>query len=175
MKITKQWLRDRGACDSSFNHVCENNYIGLDGTVFVKKLIQNNRLSDANWLIVRIMNKKQLVNYAIFAAEQVLDIYEKKCPKDNKPRKAIKSAKEYLRNPCKKTEDAAAHAAAHAAKAAYSAAKAAYDDASYAAYFAAEAEADATIKRNKLLNILNNGLDLLKAYHYNTNNINIQP
>ena len=53
MKITKKWLENKNACESSLIHVCENGYIGLDINKFLEKLIINNRLSDANWLITR--------------------------------------------------------------------------------------------------------------------------
>ena len=43
----------------------------------IKKLAEY-RFDWANWLIARIMNKKQKVSYAVFAAEQVIDIYEKR-------------------------------------------------------------------------------------------------
>ena len=35
-----------------------------------------NKFDWTNWLIVRLMNRKQKIQYAIFAAEQVIGIYE---------------------------------------------------------------------------------------------------
>jgi lysyl-tRNA synthetase class I len=67
--------------------------------------------------------KRDSVELAVFAAEQVIKKYEKKYPNDDRPRKAIEAAKEWLKNPT----------AAHAAYAAYAA------DAAHAAYAAAEA------------------------------------
>jgi hypothetical protein len=83
---------------------------------FIHALIKEDHWSWANWVIVRIMTKKQYVAYAIYAAEQVIDIYEKKYPDDKRPRNAIEAAKEYLKNPCKNTKSAAAYAAAAAKK-----------------------------------------------------------
>ena len=40
--------------------------------------------------------KEEAVRLAIFAAELVIGIYEKKYPKDDRPRKAIESAKTWL-------------------------------------------------------------------------------
>jgi len=99
------------------------------------------------------MSKMQKVQYAVFAAEQVIDIYEKKYPDDERPRKAIKAAKDYLKSPSKKTKAAADAAACVAADvaAADAAACAAADTAAYvadaaacvaAAYAAACAAAD---------------------------------
>jgi hypothetical protein len=136
MKITAKWLHDRNACQDSFDHVKENGYLGLDGISFIEKLIENNRVLDASWLIVRCMNKKQCVQYAVFAAEQALHLFENEYPNDTRPRDAINAAKAYIKNPCRKTKDAAyaAYAAAYAAADAAGAA-------AYAAYAAAGAAA----------------------------------
>ena len=141
MKITEEFLTSHNACKSAMKWVTENKLIGLHEIDFIKKLMESEKYSWANWLIVRLMNKTQKVQYAIFAAEQVIDIYEKKYPDDLRPRKAIEAAKSYLDNPCKKTK---AYAAAYVddAAAAAAAAAAADDDAAYAAY-AAAAAADA--------------------------------
>ena len=80
------------------------------------------------------------VNFAIYAAEQVVKIYEDKYPNDSRPRDAIKAAKAYLKNP---TARAAADAAYAAARAAARAARAAAYAAAYAAARAARAAADA--------------------------------
>ena len=48
------------------------------------------------------MNKNQKVQYAIFAAEKVIYLFENKYPDDGRPRKAIEAAKKYVKNPCKK-------------------------------------------------------------------------
>ena len=139
MKITEEFLTSHNACKSAMKWVTENKLIGLHEIDFIKKLMESEKYSWANWLIVRLMNKTQKVQYAIFAAEQVIDIYEKKYPDDLRPRKAIEAAKSYLDNPCKKTK---AYAAAYVDDAAAAAAAAADDDAAYAAY-AAAAAADA--------------------------------
>jgi transcription termination factor NusB len=80
------------------------------------------------------------VEMAIYAAELVIDHYEKDYPNDSRPRQAIEAAKAYLKDPT--TANAAAHdaaAAAHAAAyAAHDAAAAAYA-AAYAAHAAAAA------------------------------------
>ena len=61
--------------------------------------------------------KRDSVELAIFAAEKVLKIYEDKYPNDDRPRKAIESAKEWLKNPTEENR-IAAEAAAEAARAA---------------------------------------------------------
>ena len=151
MKITKEWLKEKGACDSGFEWFIKQKE--TDGVEVVKKLITENKLLWANWLIVRIMDYKQYVSYAVFAAEQVIDIYEKRYPKDKRPRQAIEAAKKCIEDPSEENKKAAAAAAAAAA---YAAADAAADAAAYAAAYAA---ADAYKMKIKILEY---GLKLLK-------------
>ena len=153
--ITKEWLENKGACSSSLEHVIKNDYIDLAPDVFINKLMDENRFSDANWLIVRVMNKIQGVKYAIFAAEQVLDIYEQAHPNDKRPREAILSAKKYTLDPCRETANAAAHAA-------HAAANAAAYAAAYAAYAANAANA-ADARGGLQSKVINYGLELLKG------------
>ena len=127
MKITKEFLESKNACRQGLEFVIKNNFIGLEDVDFINGLIKKEKLNWANWLIVRVMDYKQYVSYAIFAAEQVIDIYEKKHPKDKRPRNAIEAAKKCLKNPTDKNKAAAADAAADAAAyAAYAADAAAY-------------------------------------------------
>ena len=167
-QITEKWLKDKNACSSGLNWFNEQrgenplNY-SITGDLLVKLLIKKDKLQWANWLIVRIMAYKQYVSYAVYSAEQVIGIYEKKYPKDKRPRLAIEAAKKCIENPSEENKRAAyayaaaadadayaaayaaaaaaAYAAAYAAAAAYYAAAAAY--AAYAAYYAAYAAAAA--------------------------------
>ena len=151
MKITKEWLEERNACKEGIDWFATQTE--TDGIKILKKLIaedKEDKLDWANWLIVRLMDYNGYVSYAIFAAEQVIDIFEKEYPKDKRPRLAIEAAKKCIDNPN------AANAAYCAAKAADAAYYAAYCAANYAAYCAADA------KKEMQLKILNYGLELLK-------------
>ena len=183
MKITKKWLEINEACKEG--KAWFFNQKEAEGIKVVKILIKNNNLEWANWLIARILNKKQKVGYAIYSAEQVISVFENKY-QDDRPRKAIESAKRYLRNPSKKTKAAAAadadaaysaYAATYAAYTAadtayaaadadaYAAAAAAAYAANYAAYTAADADADAatyaSARKNMKVKILKYGIKLL--------------
>ena len=123
------------------------------------------------------MKRKQCIQYAIYAAEQVIDIFEKEYPDDKRPRKAIDAAKLYLEKPTKENKAAAssassasyassaASASAYAASASSSSAAASY--ASYAAVssyaasasYAAYAAYAAAIK----IKILKYGISLLEG------------
>ncbi|MFA5158570.1 MAG: putative immunity protein, partial [Patescibacteria group bacterium] len=121
MNITSKWLTEKGACRSGKNWFIAQKE--TNGIKVIKTLIDIEKLDWANWLIVRIMKRKQYLAYAIFAAEQVLDIFEKKYPEDKRPRKAIETARKCLESD---TTGTAADAAAADAAAAYAAAYAAH-------------------------------------------------
>ena len=84
------------------------------------------------WSDMRIIKaykweKEDSVKLAIFAAELVIDNYEKEYPNDDRPRKAIEAAKNWLKNPTQENQnaEATAGAAGYAAGAAGYAARAA--------------------------------------------------
>ena len=135
-KITSEWLQKQNACHGGSEWFRNQTEIKADAVV--EKLVAENKLEWASWLITRVMNHKQRIAYAIFAAEQVLEIYETKNPNDKRPREAIEAAQAVLKRNSQKNRTAANAAAAYAAAAyphAYAAA------AAYAAAYAAHAYA----------------------------------
>ena len=141
MEITLKWLEEKSACAEGTRWFKAQKE--TDAIKVIEKLIVENKLLWANWTICRVFNYKQRVQYAVFAAEQVIDIFEKKYPKEKRPRKAIEAAKKCIDNPSKEN-NAAADAAYAAADAA--AADAAADAADAAAYAADAAYAALRIK-----------------------------
>jgi hypothetical protein len=150
MQITKKWLKEKSACTDVYEwslKVLNNKPMPYDK--FLNKLISEDRFDWANWVIVRLMDYDQYVSYAVFAAEQVIDIYEKKYPEDKRPRLAIEAAKKCIGLKCAAAWDARAAAwaaawdAARAAAwdAAWDAARSAAGDAARAAAVAARAAA----------------------------------
>jgi hypothetical protein len=140
MKVTLKFLQQQNACQdgiNSFKEVYGKSAELKDIILYAIKSKKRNYLSYCNWLIVRKMSKKQGIQYAIFAAEQVINIYEKKYSEDKIPRKAIEAAKLVL----KKNNKENRIKAKDAANAAYDAYDAAYAAAAYAAYDAAYAAA----------------------------------
>ena len=127
MEITERFLRiDNHACDEGYQWWLDNEEPS-DVITTAKKLNSDGHNNWSNWLIVRFMSHEQKVQYAIFAAEQVIEIYEKKYPNDDRPRKAIEAAKNYLKDKSLKNKKAAAAAYAAAAADAAAAAAAAAD------------------------------------------------
>ena len=135
VKITKEWLNEKGACAEGVKWFAEQPE--TDAVKIIEGFIEKKEhLNWANWAIVRIMERKQYLAYAIFSAESVIDIYEKKYPDDKRPRLAIEAAKKCLGDDSIENRNAAAYAA-------------------YAANAAADARQDMQIK------ILKYGLTLL--------------
>lgn len=121
-----------------------------------KSIKENDKECWEEMRIVKAYNwtKEDSVAMAIYAAELVIDIYEKEHPNDDRPRKAIEAAKIWLKDPTEKNARAAeaaagaawgAWAAARAAGAARAAARAAAG-AAEAAWAAGAAEAAITKK-----------------------------
>ena len=185
MKITQKWIDKHHPCgwDTGQGSVqwWKEKDKEPDPFKILTQLIAEDRLEWANWFVTRLMNHKQQVRYAVYAAEQVIGIYEAKYPDDNCPRLAIKAAKDCLKNPSDKNKKAAAYAADTAARAAadtavyaaadaaaYAAAYAAYATyaaayaAAYAARAAAHAAADTAAHADVLVKIIKYGIKILK-------------
>ena len=188
--ITLEKIKSMDPCSEGYVWYQENFPQKTNKVIdILNSLVSENKLNWANWLIVRCLTRKQKIQYAIFAAEQVIETYEKKHPDDERPRKAIEAAKEYSKTPSVENKfavafasaaaydtayayaydaasaaaSAAAHAADAAASAAYASAYAAYDAASaYAAYDAASAAYDAVDVDEIKVRIIRFGMAMLE-------------
>ncbi|MFA7486024.1 MAG: hypothetical protein WCZ89_08375 [Phycisphaerae bacterium] len=143
MLLTKQVLENYGACNEGMLW-----YISNDEPDSVEETIEKLLASDecekfgwSNWLLSHVLPNDDKIRYAIFAAELVIDIFEKEFPEDKRPRNAIEAARVYLSNKDATAYDAV-RAAAGAAYAAYVAVREAYDVAYVAARAAARAAYD---------------------------------
>jgi hypothetical protein len=176
MKINEKWLKEKSACNEGVVWTRLHKF-KTDRELF-EALLADNKLEWANWGIVRIMKRKQYLAYAIFAAEQVIEIYEKKYPDDKKPREAIEAAKKVMAKDTRENRSSvaanAASAAAYVAYAANAASAASYAaaSASYAASAASAASnaasnaanaayAAASAEKEMRLKILMNGFKIL--------------
>lgn len=156
-----EWYKvdDIKICELGF-HASENiiyaiGYVNADWVAKVE--VRGKSIKEKNkqcWSEMRIIKwkkwtKKDSIALAIYAAELVIDIYEKKYPDDNRPRKAIDAAKKVLKRDTAKNRAAASAAAWDIGDASdtvwYAAWTAASDDrhASRAAALAASAAATA--------------------------------
>jgi hypothetical protein len=134
VEITKEWLLEKKACSEGTEWFL--NQKESDAEKVIENLLRENHFNWANWALTKLMTVRQCRQYAIFAAEQVLEIFEKQYPDDKRPRLAIEAAKAVMENNTEENRRAA-DAAAYAANAAANAANAAY--AAYAANAAANA------------------------------------
>jgi len=142
--VTKALLKKIGACDDGTEYSVKS-LLGKSYPDAIKQCIADNKLQWANWGIVRVMDGTERVKYAVYAARQVLKLFEDKYKDDKRPREAIEAAERWTRNPSEKNRNAA-DAASAAAYTAYvssaSASAAAYtayvsSASAYAAYAAA--------------------------------------
>lgn len=122
-KVTSNFLKKHNACSDGFKWWKEN-CKNLTTEEQLQKLL-NYRADWASWLMVRLLPRKDKIRYAVFAAEQVIEIYEKKYPHDKRPREAIEASKKVIERDSQKNaaSNAAAYAASYAANAAYAACK----------------------------------------------------
>src|SRR3990167_9839814 len=87
----------------------------VQGEYLAEVEVKGKHLSDTDkevWEKMRVImiwkwKKKDSVLFSIFAARQVLKIYEDKYPNDDRPRKAIEAAEKYSKSPTKKNAEAA--------------------------------------------------------------------
>ena len=100
MKITLNSVKAKVPCKEAYQWSV-NRLKGkedVDVVPFIQAAMAEDKLEWSNWFIARVFNYQQQLKYAVFAAEQVLDVYEKEFPGDTRPRNAIESAKECINN-----------------------------------------------------------------------------
>jgi len=95
--------------------------VTIPASTLLRRLIREDKLDWANWLIVRVMTRPQYLRYAIYAAEQGLPLFERQVPGDTRPRQAIEAARACLAHDTpenRRTARRAAEAAGEAGRAA---------------------------------------------------------
>jgi len=137
MIITTDWLKEQDACSGGMDWFSMQSE--TDGRAVMESLISAGKLEWANWLIARMLDHTDRIRYAVFAAEQVLDIFEKQYPGDKRPRLAIEAARMVIKNDVPKTRDAALAAGNAAGASGATGDAGATEDAAWAAAWAAGA------------------------------------
>ena len=165
-QVTLEYLEGLNACLSGIRYYQTLGGI-TDPAQVIRACIRDEKFSHARWLMARLLDRPGKIAWAIFSAEQVIEIYEKRYPGNKAPRNAIEAAKAVLQNDSPESREAArvARRAADAtyAYAAYAAAYAAADAADAAAYAADAADAaDAASRREMRIRILEYGITLLE-------------
>jgi hypothetical protein len=75
----------------------KNGNVEIDVSVVIRELLVQNKQDLANRIIAHLLSNDDKVRYAIFAAREVLRLYEERYPDDLRPRKAIEAAEDYLK------------------------------------------------------------------------------
>jgi len=107
MKVTKNWLVKHNACSDGMSFVTEHKLIGTDECYFIRQLVKLDRPDWALWLLVRRLDRKDRIRFAVYCAKDVLPIYEAKHPDDDRPRKTIEAAEACVETNTKKNRDVA--------------------------------------------------------------------
>ena len=160
MKITKKYLREKNACKESLKFGTENGLIGMEAVPLMEKLIEVDKVNWALWLIVRVMSRKQCIQFACHCARSVLHVFESEYPDDFRPRAAIEEASkfgtpDFDEEKCKDAAGAAAYAYATYAAATYAATYATY------AYESAVECSASDHKKEKLSNLVRIGIQMI--------------
>ena len=170
--ITEQQLLDAGCCSSVKKYFSEQGKKRRNVDELLNEAISNDDHYDAAYAISALMKPTQRIKWAVWSAEQVINIFEENYPGDDRPGAAINAAKSYLKNPSAANAANAAKAADYANAAAADAAgadaatnatnaapNAAYAaaNAANAAYAAAYANAPSANAANAAANAANGG------------------
>lgn len=112
-----KWYKTEGELEMCGNGFHCSKRIGdafhhVQGNVLAEVECRGKNLKDDDkevWEEMRVVRawkwtKIDSVKLAIFTAEQVIDIFEGKYPEDDRPRKAIEAAKNFIKNPCEETQ-----------------------------------------------------------------------
>ena len=137
--LTIDWLKENRVCVEAINWFEKQNCTDVEKLFELGKKAE--KYDWINWCLVRLLNRKNRIRYAIFAAEQVLHIFEKQYPEDQRPRKAIEAAKRVIEDDSEENRRIA-HSAAYNAGSAYIAYSADIASNAYIAHSAASIAAD---------------------------------
>ena len=140
-RVDREWLKEHNACPDGLKWWCKH----CEGKTTRQQLLTLVKYRDdwSWWVLTKFLTVKQNRQLAVFAAKEVLPIFEKKFPDDKRPRKAIEAAEKVIE--CNTGENraaawaAAGDAAAADADAACGAARDAAKAAAYGAAWAADA------------------------------------
>jgi len=105
MKLTKEFLKDNNAYTELMVWFKKRFSCGEESEKVIAKLMLDGWFRQANWLLTRILDAKQNAEYAIYAAELALPIFERNRPGDDNAARMIKKIKKCLLNHSKKNQE----------------------------------------------------------------------
>ena len=118
MKTTLNKIRKHEPCSSSWDRLLK--HLGKtkadDDPLEIKTILDALGIEDAVWALRAVDNHgKEIRLFACDCAENVLNLFEMKFPNDNRPRKAIETARQFANGECNEDELNSARAAAETA------------------------------------------------------------
>ena len=131
MELSKELLESWDACDPGLAWFESQDE--TDGIAVVKKLVDDERLEWASWLIAYLLDRPDCIRYAVYAARSVLQ------PGDEQSQACIEAAERVIESDTEENRKAALAAARAAAWSAGAAARAAWAAARAAAWSAGAA------------------------------------
>ena len=69
VKLTNCWIKKHKPCQGGINWLLSQPDKERNSIIILERLIKENKLDWANWTIVRCMNYKQYVSYAVYSAK----------------------------------------------------------------------------------------------------------
>ena len=162
MKLNVEIIKNMNPCKSRFDDNFLVHYPKYDSNFEQFLSLDRIAYEDKIWVARRLLNKNQLVHFAVLCAQSVLSIYENKYPDDNR----IKDCVEYLMTitDFSNLSNKQREKLIELREGTYQARRFAYaaDAADAAAYAADAADAD-DAKKEMQIKILNYGIKLLKS------------
>jgi len=141
MMFNDSWVEEKKPCKEGLAFL--NKQTDKSAVSVINALVVAKHYDWADWALTRSFTKRQNVVFAIYAAEQVIDIFEKEVPGEERPRASIETAKRWLKGEATEAECKAAADAAYASSPSYAASSAYYaaSSAASSAYYGAHAAA----------------------------------
>lgn len=118
MTTTLDRIKDNHPCGDGWRKLIRslNKTKADDASVSIRHIIESNGIADAIWALRAVDgHDREIRLYVAWCAEQVLPIYEKEYPNDNRPRLSIQAAKDYANGLIDDAARAAARASAESA------------------------------------------------------------
>lgn len=150
-------FKDLNPCKDGYEYVLSLKTKDLK-TIF--DALKTHNIDWANWLVVRLMKRKDCLRYVLFAVKSCQANYETKHPESTAIKDAIAVIESVIKNDTRKNRDAASYAARDAWYAARDASSYAARYAADAARYAADA-ADVAMRNAALLVSVEYGISLL--------------
>ena len=126
LSTTLRLLAQARACEPRYRHLCEAlggaKKYGCDTVITLERILCLNGVDDALWALRAVpedqrADRDKLARlFACDCAQEVLPIYERLVPGDDRPRKAVETARAFALGAATSEELAAARAAARAAE-----------------------------------------------------------